>query len=110
MILLIIANKKLRKKIFVWSGSSLDRYLENFFKKLLWLSAFKPPWLVNKLIQLDYNYFLALHLFSAQLDSLACIDARQIVPGLIWHGSNWVKESQIGWTTEQLNKTSLPIL
>ena len=32
----------------------------------------------------------------AQLDSLARFDPRQIGPGLIWLGSNWVKESQYG--------------
>ena len=28
----------------------------------------------------------------AQLNSLARIDSRQVGPGLIWRGSNWVKE------------------
>ena len=32
----------------------------------------------------------------AQLDLLARFDQRQTGPGLIWHGSNWVKESQYG--------------
>ena len=43
-----------------------------------------------------------------QLDSLAGFDSRQIGPGLIWRGSNWVKESQygLGWTTKPKNRAS----
>ena len=43
----------------------------------------------------------------AQLDSLACIDSRQIGPYLIWRGSNWVKESQYGLDheTAELNES-----
>ena len=42
-----------------------------------------------------------------QLDSLARFDSRQIGPGLIRRGSNWVKESQYGLDhkiTEQVTR------
>ena len=45
----------------------------------------------------------------AQLDSLARIDSSQIGSGLIWRGSNWVKESHYGLDHETIEQNELTV-
>ena len=60
---------------------------------------FDLEWILN-------NTRVVVHV-PVQLDSLTCIDSRQIGPGLIWLRSNWDKESQYGLNHETKEQNEL---